>query len=158
MILKNTNPQFKITYWSFYHQLVISTFSSLIWSPVCNPTHQEVGTDQSYDQENEIEEEWEGGEAHQIRGVIPADPVVPPGLAAGGAVQLAEHHEGQEDENEDDDGHGDAHEDGRVVGVGADPLAPGRLRELVAVRVGAHLGGCYHGVCFVCLWSRAGFV
>ena len=30
MILKNTNPLFKITDWSFYHQLVISTFSSLM--------------------------------------------------------------------------------------------------------------------------------
>ena len=29
-ILKNTNPQFKITNWPFIHQLVISTFSSLI--------------------------------------------------------------------------------------------------------------------------------
>ena len=27
--MKNTNPQLKITNWSFYHQLVISTFSSL---------------------------------------------------------------------------------------------------------------------------------
>ena len=27
---KNTNPQFKITNWSLYHQSVISTFSSLI--------------------------------------------------------------------------------------------------------------------------------
>ena len=30
MILKNTNPQLKITNWSFYHQLVISTFNSLL--------------------------------------------------------------------------------------------------------------------------------
>ena len=29
--LKNTNSQFKITNWSFYHQLVISTFSSHMW-------------------------------------------------------------------------------------------------------------------------------
>ena len=28
--LKNTNPQFKITDWLFYHHLVISTFISLI--------------------------------------------------------------------------------------------------------------------------------
>ena len=27
---KNTNSQFKITNWPFYHQLVISTFSSLV--------------------------------------------------------------------------------------------------------------------------------
>ena len=37
-ILKNTNPQLKITNWSCYHQLVISTFSSLlcdIWCDFC---------------------------------------------------------------------------------------------------------------------------
>ena len=38
---KNTNPQFKITNWKFYHQLVIFTFSSLLFmlrysvSPIC---------------------------------------------------------------------------------------------------------------------------
>ena len=39
---KNTYPQFKITNWSFYHQLVISTISSLVdyvydklWHPGC---------------------------------------------------------------------------------------------------------------------------
>ena len=31
-IVKNTNPKFKITMWSFYHQLVISTFSSLLFA------------------------------------------------------------------------------------------------------------------------------
>ena len=28
---KHTNPQFKITNWSFYHHLVISNFSSLMF-------------------------------------------------------------------------------------------------------------------------------
>ena len=44
---KNTNPQFKITNLSIYHQLVISIFSSLmLYNPFQSPKYQsqELGT------------------------------------------------------------------------------------------------------------------
>ena len=57
------------------------------------------------------------------------------GLGAVVAVELPDEDEGEEDDDDEDDWHGDAHQDGRVVGVGGDGLRPRRLRELVLGRV-----------------------
>ena len=49
-----------------------------------------------------------------------------------------------QDEGEEDDGNGDPHQDGCVVGVGGDGLRPGGLAELVLSCVGSDLEKTMH--------------
>ena len=88
-------------------------------------------------------------ETDKVCRVVSTNTMMAARLCTGSTVELAEHNEGKEDKDEDDDGNGDPDQDGRVVRVRADPLAPSCLGEFVAGCVSAHLGWEVVGVIFL---------
>ena len=60
-------------------------------------------------------------------------------LVTSSTLELPEDDEGEDNDDQQDDGDGDAHQDGRVVGVCADGLRPGCLAIFAPSRVSSDL-------------------
>ena len=65
------------------------------------------------------------------------------------AVEFTQEDEGQEDKNQKDNWNCNSHQDGRVVGVGADTLGPGGLAVLLSTCVCSNLRCQNVTICFI---------